>query len=112
MAQTTNRFLDDISRLVTDAAGAAQGVRREVETAVKGQIERMLKEMDVATREDVEVLRDTVNAARDENDALRARIAALEAKLGAAGPGSSASAAKAQSGTPGFEGTPTPGTSV
>jgi len=111
MAQT-NRFLDDISRLVTDAAGAAQGVRREVETAVKSQIERMLKDMDIATREDVEVLRDMVNAARDENDVLRARVAALEAKLGATTPGSSASPASASGGTSGFGGTPAPGTSV
>jgi BMFP domain-containing protein YqiC len=79
MAQ--NRFMDDIARLVTDAAGAAQGVRREVETAVRGQIERMLRDMDVPSREEVEVLRDMVAAARDENDRLAARLAALEARL-------------------------------
>ena len=47
MATTSNRLLDEFARLLTDAAGAAQGVRREVETVVKGQVERLLKEMDV-----------------------------------------------------------------
>ena len=81
MAQSSNRILDDLSRFVTDAAGAAQGVRREVEGLVKSQMERMLQEMNVANREEVEVLRDMVIAAREENEALKARIAALEAKL-------------------------------
>ena len=83
MAQTSNRFLDDIARLVTDAAGAAQGVRREVETVVRTQFERLLRDMDVATREEVDVLRDMVAAAREENDRLAARVQALEARLDA-----------------------------
>jgi BMFP domain-containing protein YqiC len=81
MAQTSNRFLDDIARLVTDAAGAAQGVRREVETVVKTQFERMLRDMDVATREEVEVLRDMLAAVRAENERLAGRVQALEARL-------------------------------
>ncbi len=81
MAQTTNRFFDDIARLMTDAAGAADGVRREVETVVKGQIERLLQEMDVARREEVEVLRDMVVAAREENEQLSLRVRALESRL-------------------------------
>ena len=81
MAQTSNRFLDDIARLVTDAAGAAQGVRREVETVVKTQFERLIRDMDIATREEVEVLRDMVTAAREENERLSARVEALEARL-------------------------------
>lgn len=85
MAQT-NRFMDDIARLMTDAAGAAQGVRREVETAVKGQVERLLRDMDVASREEVEVLRDMVVAAREENARLLARIEALESSGPTAGP--------------------------
>lgn len=83
MAQTSNRILDDIARLVTDAAGAAQGVRREVETVVRSQIERLLRDMDVATREEVEVLRDMVAAAREDNDRLTARLHSLEARLAA-----------------------------
>jgi len=81
MAQTSNRFLDDIARLVTDAAGAAQGVRREVETVVRTQFERLIKDMDIATREEVEVLRDMVAAAREENERLAARVQAIEARL-------------------------------
>ena len=82
MAQTSNRFFDDMARLMTDAAGAADGVRREVETVVKSQIERLLRDMDIATREEVEVLRDMVVAGREENERLATRVQALEAQLG------------------------------
>ncbi len=75
-----NRLFDDFARLMTDAAGAAQGVRREAETMVKAQAERLLRDMDVATREEVEVLRDLVASLRAQNDALTARVSALEAK--------------------------------
>ena len=88
MTQTSNRIFDEIARLATDAAGAAQGVRREVETVVRSQIERLIKDMDVATREEVEVLRDMVVAAREENEQLAARVKALEAKLSVAPPAS------------------------
>lgn len=83
MAQTSNRILDDIARLVTDAAGAAQGVRREVEGVVKSQIERLMQEMNVANREDYEVVRDMAVAASEENARLELRIKALEARLDA-----------------------------
>jgi BMFP domain-containing protein YqiC len=78
--QGSNRLLDDFARLVTDATGAAQGIRREVETVVKAQIERLMRDMDVATREEVEVLRDLVSALRAENADLATRVAALENK--------------------------------
>jgi BMFP domain-containing protein YqiC len=83
MAQTSNRILDEIARMVTDATGAAQGLRREAETVVKSQIERLIKDMDVASREEVEVLRDLLGVAREENRALAARLAALEARVAA-----------------------------
>lgn len=82
MVGTSNRFLDDIARLATDAAGAAQGVRREVETVVKTQIEKLLRDLDVVTREEFEAVREMALIAREENDKLAARLAALEAKLG------------------------------
>jgi BMFP domain-containing protein YqiC len=82
MASTSNRLLDDLARLATDAMGAAQGVRREAETVVRAQMERILRDMDIATREEVEVLRDMIVAAREENERLLARIEALEARLG------------------------------
>jgi BMFP domain-containing protein YqiC len=80
---TSHRVLDDIARLMTDAAGAAQGVRREVETVFKGQIERLLQDMNLASREEVDVLRDMVVAAREENEQLTLRMKALEARLDA-----------------------------
>ena len=81
MAQTSNRFLDDLARLATDAVGAAQGVRREVETVVRSQAERLIKDMDVATREEVEVLRELVLALRAENEQLSARVKTLEDRV-------------------------------
>ena len=81
MTQTTNRFLDELSKLLTDAAGAAQGMRREVETLMKTQGERILRDMDVVQREEFEAVKEMATKARDENEALKARIAALEATL-------------------------------
>ena len=85
MATGTNRIFDDFARLMTDAAGAAQGVRKEVETAVHAQAERFLNNMDVVKREEFEAVREMALKARDENDALLARIAALEARLAETG---------------------------
>lgn len=82
MTQTNNRFLDDVARLMTDAAGAAQGVRREVETIMKSQGERVLNGMDVVRRDDFEIVKAMAEKARSENERLEARIAALEARLG------------------------------
>ncbi|MDP3407839.1 accessory factor UbiK family protein [Bosea sp. (in: a-proteobacteria)] len=79
MVTTSSRILDDIARLATDAAGAAQGVRREVETVVKTQIERLLRDLDVVTREEFEAVREMAVLAREENDKLSQRLAALEA---------------------------------
>ena len=83
MTQTNNRFLDDIARLMTDAAGAAQGVRREVETLVRAQGERVLRNMDVVSREEFEAVKAMAAKARDENERLEARLAALEADIAA-----------------------------
>ena len=82
MAQ--NRLLDDVARMFTDAAGMAQGVRREVEAVVKAQMERLVRDMDVVTREEFEAVREMSVLAREENERLAARIEALEARLGAA----------------------------
>lgn len=93
MSTGPNRILDELAKLVTDAAGAAQGVRREVETAVRGQAERILNTMDVVQREEFEVARDMAAKAREENVRLAARIEALEARLGLAAEGGSDTAA-------------------
>ena len=82
MTQTTNRFFDEIGRLMNDAAGAAQGVKREVDTVMRNQAERILRDLDVVKREEFEAVKDMARLAREENEALKARIAALEAKLG------------------------------
>ncbi len=89
MTQTQNRLLDDISRLFTDAAGAAQGVRREIETVARAQIERLLRDMDIVSREEFDVQREMAIAAREENERLSQRIAALEARVAALESGAS-----------------------
>ncbi|QPC88424.1 accessory factor UbiK family protein [Mesorhizobium sp. NBSH29] len=96
-----NRIFDEFAKLMTDAAGAAQGVRREVETAFKSQAEKMLNGMDVVQREEFDAMRDMAVKARAENKKLEARIAALEARLGVdAPPKPSAAAAKKASRAP------------
>lgn len=77
----TNRILDEFAKLVTDAAGAAQGVRREVETAFRSQAERILNNMDVVQREEFEAVREMAVKARAENKRLAARIDELEAMI-------------------------------
>jgi BMFP domain-containing protein YqiC len=82
MTQTSNRFFDEIGRLMNDAAGAAQGVKREVDTVVRNQAEKILRDLDIVKREEFEAVKDMARLAREENEALKSRIAALEAKLG------------------------------
>lgn len=82
MPQTSGRLFDDLSRLITDAAGLAEGARREVETIVRAQFERLLAGMDVVSREEFAAVKEMAAKARSENEALAARVAALEAKLG------------------------------
>lgn len=81
MVDTPNRLMDEFARLMTDAAGMAQGVRREAENVVKAQFERMIRDMDVVSRDEFEAVKAMAIAARDDNEKLAARIAELEAKL-------------------------------
>ncbi len=81
MSTGPNRIFDDFAKLMTDAAGAAQGVRGEMETAFKAQMERWMNSMDLVKREEFEAVREMAVKARDENEKLEARIAELEAKL-------------------------------
>ncbi len=81
MTQSSNRIFDDLSRMATDAFGAAQGIRREVETLVRTQVERFLKEMDIATREEADIARDMAAKAREENEKLAERVKILEERL-------------------------------
>ena len=81
MTQTNNRLIDEIARLATDAAAVAQGARREVEGAMRGQVERLLAEANVVQRDEFEAVKAMAVRAADEVDALRARVEALEARL-------------------------------
>ncbi|MEZ5844189.1 MAG: accessory factor UbiK family protein [Hyphomicrobiaceae bacterium] len=83
MTQTTSRVFEEIAKLMTDAAGAAQGARREAEGLFRAQAERILADLDVVRREEFEAVKAMAVKAREENEALERRIAALEAALAA-----------------------------
>ena len=76
--QTNNKIFDDISQLMTNAMGVAQGARAEAETAMSGMIDRWLADRDFVTREEFDAVRAMAQKAREENEALKARIEALE----------------------------------
>ena len=76
--QTRNKMLDDISQLMTNAMGVAQGAKDEAETAMKSMIDRWLAERDFVTREEFDAVRAMAQKAREENEALRLRLDALE----------------------------------
>jgi BMFP domain-containing protein YqiC len=78
--QSRNKILDDVSQLMTNAMGVAQGAKEEAETAMKGFMDRWLADRDFVTREEFDAVRAMTQKAREENDALSARIAALEGK--------------------------------
>ncbi len=82
MTQTNNRIFDELGKLMTDAAGAAQGVQREVEGIMKSQGERFLAGMDLVKREEFEAVKAMAAKARDENDRLANELSALKAELG------------------------------
>lgn len=79
--QTRNKFLDDMSQLMTNAMGVAQGARAEAETAMKGFVDRWLADRDFVTREEFDAVRAMAQKAREENESLSARLAVLEARL-------------------------------
>ena len=76
--QTNNKIFDDISQLMTNAMGVAQGAREEAETAMNSMIDRWLADRDFVTREEFDAVRAMAQKAREENAALKARIEALE----------------------------------
>lgn len=78
--QTRNKVLDDLSQLMTNAMGVAQGAREEAETAMKSLVDRWLADRDFVTREEFDAVRAMAQKAREENEALKARIEALEGK--------------------------------
>ncbi len=81
--QTDNRILDDLAKLATNAVGAATAVRQEVEARFKAQIERLLIDMNLVTRDDYEAVKEMAAKARSEQEALAERVARLEAEVAA-----------------------------
>lgn len=100
--QTRSKILDDLSQLMTNAMGVAQGAKEEAETAMRGWIDRWMAERNLVTREEFDAVRAMALKAREENAALKARIEALErAAVGAAeGAGSPKRARPAAKRTP------------
>jgi BMFP domain-containing protein YqiC len=83
--QTDNRLLDGMARFFTNAAGAAQAFKDEMEIMMKARMERMIAKLDFVPREEFDVVKAMAAKARSENEKLNARLSALEAKLGGAG---------------------------
>ncbi len=81
--QTRGKMFDDLSQLMTNAMGVAQGARDEAQTAMKSMIDRWLADRDFVTREEFDAVRAMAQKAREENAALQARIEALEKAKGA-----------------------------
>jgi len=81
--QTRNKFMEDMSQLMTNAMGVAQGAKDEAETAMRSLMDRWLADRDFVTREEFDAVRAMAQKAREENEALKAHIAALEEKAGA-----------------------------
>src|SRR5262245_50785488 len=84
MTTTSSRFFDEIAKLMNSAAGAAQGVRREIDTLVKAQVERVLNELNVVQREEFDAVKEMASRAREENERLQARVAELERRVAGA----------------------------
>ncbi|MDG1170149.1 MAG: accessory factor UbiK family protein [Sulfitobacter sp.] len=80
--QTRNKFFDDMSQMMTNAMGVAQGAKEEAENAMKGMMDRWLADRDFVTREEFDAVRAMAQKAREENEALKTRLDALEAKKG------------------------------
>lgn len=80
--QTRNKLMEDVSQLMTNAMGVAQGARAEAETAVKSMMDRWLADRDLVTRAEFDAVRAMAQKAREENAALKARLDALEAAKG------------------------------
>ncbi|GJM01650.1 MAG: hypothetical protein DHS20C08_01510 [Rhodomicrobium sp.] len=78
MSQSQNPLFDELAKLMTNAAGAAQGMSQEVESLFRSQGQKMLNEMDLVSREEFEVVKAMAAKAREENDELKARLEALE----------------------------------
>lgn len=81
MTQTTNRFFDELAKLMTDATGAAQGVRKEIDTVIRSQAEKVLRDLDVVQREEFDAMKAMAQKAREENARLEKRITELEGEL-------------------------------
>ncbi|MBW4962050.1 accessory factor UbiK family protein [Sulfitobacter sp. CW3] len=78
--QTRNKIFDDISQMMTNAMGVAQGAKTEAETAMKGMMDRWLADRDFVTRDEFDAVRAMAQKAREENEALKARLDAIETK--------------------------------
>ena len=80
LMQSRNKIFDDVSQLMTNAMGVAQGARDEAETAMKSIMDRWLADRDFVTREEFDAVRAMAQKAREENEALKTRLDAIEAK--------------------------------
>jgi BMFP domain-containing protein YqiC len=84
--QTDNRFLDGMAKFLTNAAGAAQAFKAEMETMMKSRLERMISDLEFVPRDEFDAVKAMAAKARAENEKLAARLAELEARVGGGKP--------------------------
>ena len=85
MTQTSGRLFDEMAKMMTNAAGAAQGLKSEVESVMRGQAEKLVADMDLVSREEFDAIKAMAQLAREENEQLKDRLAVLEARFDEAG---------------------------
>lgn len=78
---TPNRFFDELAKVLSGAAGAAQGVRDEIDSLIKSQVERLIADLDLVRREEFDVVREMASKARQETQGLKVKISELEAEI-------------------------------
>jgi BMFP domain-containing protein YqiC len=93
--QSQNRFFDDLARVAAGAMGTLSGLKGEVESRIREQLERVLASMDLVSRDEFEAVKAMASKARSEQEDLAKRLAELESRLASpAAPGNRPDAAE------------------
>ncbi len=100
--QSQNRFFDDLARVAAGAMSTLSGVRGEVESRIREQLERVLAGMDLVSRDEFEAVKAMAAKARSEQEDLEKRVAELESRLAALSASQSAANGAGQQTTPGL----------
>ena len=73
-----NPLLDDIAGLMTGAMGAARSAGEEAKTLMQSQAARLIADMDLAGREEMDAVKVLLKSAIERIEALEAEVQALK----------------------------------